>query len=66
MRECPPMKPIPRETWQSFIGIPKPELPWLIPGLLLLNAERMMRYREQYVAYAIGRAEQLQFGIDKP
>lgn len=47
--------------WAS--GTPRPRPPELVPGLPGVNRRLLLEYRERLVAWKVGRAEALQFGL---
>lgn len=48
-------------VWAS--GTPRPKPPILIPGFNLLNNALMENYREKLVAWKVGKAEALSYGL---
>ena len=51
-------------AWWS-IDHGKPDYPELIPGLPGLNMQRLEAYRALYVAWRVGTAERLMYGLDE-
>lgn len=51
--------------WRSVAlwDAPRPAAPELVPGLPGVNAERLLRWREQEIAWRLARAERLRFGL---